>query len=651
LINTLYALLFTPLLEFMCGICGIYNYGSGVHVTREDLKAMNDLLVHRGPDDEGYYTRENAGLAMRRLSIIDLSTGNQPISNEDGSVWIVFNGEIYNFQDLRGELMAKGHKFVTRSDTETIVHLYEEYGTEFPKHLRGMFAIAVWDIRRKRLVLARDRLGKKPLFYALTPYGLTFASELRALLAAKEIPREINPAAIDAFLTLQYIPSPLSVFKGVRKLEPASLLVFEGGRAKTEKYWDLPLGEKKLDGVPLPELKERLCSELSEAVRVRLVSDVPLGAFLSGGIDSSIVTALMARHSEKPVKTFSIGFKEEKFSELGYARSVAEMYGTKHTEFVLEAKMADELERLARNYGEPYADPSALPSYFVSRETRRDVTVALNGDGGDEAFGGYLRYAAMKTEDLVSGAPDWLKAAALLGIRNFPKAAPFGFFWRLEKFLKLSRMGGLEEKYLSAMSFFSPADLDGLYSGAFISLLGPQKNYAGRYLAKTFAGTAREDLLNRLVYCDLHTYLPEGLMTKMDIASMANSLETRSPFLDHKLLEFAFRLPGDLKLKGLGGTKWLLRETFRDMLPAAIYGRGKMGFGVPLGQWFRGELKEYWVAACLSQKALGRGYFKNEGLYRLWDEHQGGRRDHGYKLWALLMLELWHRQYADDFKL
>jgi asparagine synthase (glutamine-hydrolysing) len=381
------------------------------------------------------------------------------------------------------------------------------------------------------------------------------------------------------------------------------------------------------------------------------MSEVPLGAFLSGGIDSSVVTALMARHSDVPVKTFSIGFKEEKYSELGYARQVARMYGTKHTEFTVEANMADMLETLARNYGEPYADPSALPSYFVSRETRRHVTVALNGDGGDEAFGGYLRYAAMKGERLISGVPVWAKRVALSGISGFPKTAPFDFFWRLEKFLKVSLEQDIGSRYLSAMSFFNPEEAAGLYSTKFSNLLGKDRNFAQPYLSGFFAHTTGDDLVNRLMYTDLHSYLPECLMTKMDIASMANSLEARSPFLDHKVLEFAFRLPGNLKLKGLSGTKWLLKETFKDMLPPDVYKRGKMGFGVPLGPWFRGELKDYWAGHCLSQKALGRGYFKCEELFRLWDEHQGGKRDHGYKLWALLMLELWHGQYADGFSI
>ncbi|OGS51425.1 MAG: asparagine synthase (glutamine-hydrolyzing), partial [Elusimicrobia bacterium RIFOXYB2_FULL_62_6] len=375
----------------MCGICGKYNYAATEPVEKEELKKMNDLLAHRGPDDEGFHVDGNLGLAMRRLSIIDLSTGHQPISNEDGSIWIVFNGEIYNFQALHEMLAAKGHVFKTRSDTETIIHLYEEKGADFVKELRGMFAIAIWDGRKKRLLLARDRMGKKPLFYSMNGTSIAFASELRSLLAAGGISREIDLRAVDAYLTLQYIPSPLTIFKSVRKLPPASVLILENGNVTIEKYWDLPLAAEKLDS-PLEEIKERLYDGLLEATKIRLISEVPLGAFLSGGIDSSVVVALMAKSSDQPVKTFSIGFKEARFSELGYARQVAEMYGTKHTEFIVEANMADVLETLVRHYGEPYADASALPSYFVSRETRKAVTVALNGDGGDETFGGYLRY-------------------------------------------------------------------------------------------------------------------------------------------------------------------------------------------------------------------------------------------------------------------
>jgi asparagine synthase (glutamine-hydrolysing) len=634
----------------MCGICGKYNYATHEPVTNEELKKMNDLLVHRGPDDEGFHSEGNIGLAMRRLSIIDLSTGRQPISNEDGSVRIVFNGEIYNFQALHEKLVGKGHIFKTKSDTETIVHLYEEMGTDFVKELRGMFAIAVWDSRRKRLVLTRDRVGKKPLFYSLNGTFIAFASELNALLSVNGISRDIDLRAVDAYLTLQYIPSPLSIFKSVKKLEPASILTLENGKVTIEKYWDLPLGAEKTD-LSLDDIKERLYNELLEATKIRLMSEVPLGAFLSGGIDSSIVVALMARSAPQPVKTFSIGFKEAEFSELGYARQVAEMYGTKHTEFIVEANMAEVLEKLVRHYGEPYADASALPSYFVSRETRKAVTVALNGDGGDENFGGYLRYVAMKLDSNLGVIPAGLKKALLEFTGLFPKKAPYGVFWRAGKFLRASLQESLPLRYLSTISFFGPDEKDGLFSPAFENALGKDLRYGERYITDLFRIPAGEDLMNKLAYVDLRSYLPECLMTKMDIASMANSLETRSPFLDQKVIEFAYRLPGDFKLKGLNGTKWILKETFKDMLPAQIYRRGKMGFGIPLGPWFKGELKDYWAGTCLSARALGRGYFNKEHLFRLWDEHQSGARDHGYKLWALLMLELWHKEFADDFRI
>ncbi|MCM2267137.1 MAG: asparagine synthase (glutamine-hydrolyzing) [Elusimicrobiales bacterium] len=635
----------------MCGIVGIYNYGSGLPVTREALKAMNDLIVHRGPDDEGYFTHESIGLAMRRLSIIDISTGHQPISNEDENLHIVFNGEIYNFQELRQGLLARGHKFRTRSDTEVILHLYEEKGEDFPKELRGMFAVAIWDKRKKRLTLARDRMGKKPLYYAVTPSFFAFASELRALLAVPGLPRDIDLKAVDTYLTLQYIPSPMSVFKAARKLEPASTLVFQDGKIVTQKYWNLPLGEKKLDGTPVEELKERLRAELAEAVKIRLISEVPLGAFLSGGIDSSVIVALMAKASAEPVKTFSIGFKEAEFSELGYARQVAEMYGTKHTEFMVKANMASVLEKLAWHYSEPYADSSALPSYFVSRETRKAVTVALNGDGGDENFGGYIRYQAMKVAGYFTAMPDWAKKAALAAMEPFPeKTAPFNTVWRLRKFLQAVSQRDLAMTYLSTVSYFKTDEKERLLSPAFVNALGRDINYPERYISKLF-NEGQGSLTEKIMYTDLRSYLPECLMTKMDIASMANSLETRSPILDHKVVEFAHLLPDNMKLRGFTGTKWILKEAFKDMLPRRIYKRGKMGFGIPLGPWFRGELKDYWAGACLSQKALDRNYFKREELYRLWDEHQRGARDHGYRLWALLMLELWHRQFAPDFKL
>ncbi|MDA8242640.1 MAG: asparagine synthase-related protein, partial [Elusimicrobia bacterium] len=422
-------------------------------------------------------------------------------------------------------------------------------------------------------------------------------------------------------------------------------------KLKTQRYWNLPLGERKLDGTPVEELKERLRAELSEAVKIRLISEVPLGAFLSGGIDSSVVVALMARASSEPVKTFSIGFKEAEFSELGYAKQVAEMYGTKHTEFVVEAEMASVLEKLAWHYSEPYADSSALPSYFVSQQTRRAVTVALNGDGGDENFGGYIRYQAMKAAGYFRALPAWARRAALAAMEPFPeKTAPFNTVWRLRKFLQAVSQRDLAMTYLSTVSYFKADEKARLLSPAFVNALGKDINYPERYIGGLF-NEAEGSLTEKLMYTDLRSYLPECLMTKMDIASMANSLETRSPLLDHKVVEFAHLLPDNMKLRGFTGTKWILKEAFKEMLPPKIYRRGKMGFGIPLGPWFRGELRGYWADRCLSQKALSRGYFREAELRRLWDEHQRGARDHGYRLWALLMLELWHGQFAPDFKL
>ena len=628
----------------MCGICGIVNERPGT-IDRDALARANDLIRHRGPDDEGYYVDDQAGLAMRRLSIIDLSTGHQPISNPDDTAWIVFNGEIYNFQQLRPELEKSGYPFKTRTDTEVVLALYERHGLEFVTRLRGMFAIAIWDKRRKRLVLARDRIGKKPLVYARGPSSLAFASELRCLFEFG-LSRELEPKAIDLFLSLQYIPSPLTVYKCANKLPPAHILVYEKGDLRVERYWDLPLGKPSAAKDPV-EAETLLRDKLTESVRLRMISDVPLGAFLSGGVDSSIVVAAMSRVSDRPVKTFSIGFEEEEFSELPYARAVAKMYGTEHTEFVVKAEMADILPKLAWHYGEPYADSSALPSYYVARETRKFVTVALNGDGGDEDFAGYIRYFAMKAARWWDMLPKGLRAGVASSVEHLPEGkAPFSLFWRAKRFVRSVAFADIAARHLKMICYFSDEDKRGLYSPEMLSRLGVSSEgeltAAREYLRDAFQRAEGEDFVNRLLYADTVTYLPECLMTKMDIATMANSLEGRSPFLDHEFMELAFSLPGDWKLKGLKGHKWILKRAFRDYLPPAIRKRGKMGFGIPLGPWFRGQLKDYWRDHVLSSKALSRGYFREEALKRIFDEHQSGRRDHGYRMWALLMLELWH---------
>jgi asparagine synthase (glutamine-hydrolysing) len=635
----------------MCGIVGIVHSASG-QVDRSLLQKANDLITHRGPDDEGLFVDDHCGLGMRRLAIIDVAHGQQPITSEDDSAVIVFNGEIYNFQELREEL--SDYPFKTRSDTEVILALYRKLGPDCIKKLRGMFAIAIWDKKRKRLLLTRDRVGKKPLCYTLQRGALAFASELRSLLVWPGVEKEINPKAIDMFLSLQYIPSPHSIYKGVFKLPPAHMLLFEKGVVRIERYWDLPLGEEPVTKDPV-EAQQIIRDKLKEATKMRLISEVPLGAFLSGGIDSSVIVALMAELSEKPVRTFSIGFNEQEFSETHFARQVAERYGTDHQEFIVTPNMADVLPKLAWHYGEPYADASALPSYYVSRETRRHVTVALNGDGGDENFGGYVRYFAMKAARYFDLIPYPMRRAMQWGAEFLPeKNAPVSFLWRAKRFMRSAVFTDLARRHLKMVCFFSEEDKKGLYTKSMLHAMGQDEDRdradAERYIAAAMERAKGEDFVNRMLYTDFATYLPEDLMTKIDIATMAVSLEGRSPFLDHEFMETVFRMPGEWKLKGLKGHKWILKEAFRDKLPDSIMRRGKMGFGIPIGPWFRGELKDFWHDNVLSSASLSRGYFERDMLRNMWDEHQTGSRDHGYRMWALLMLELWHQQYLPDFK-
>ena len=636
----------------MCGICGVVYRRPG-KVDPAALKRANDLIRHRGPDDEGFFTDEHAGLAMRRLSIIDLSTGHQPMSTADGRYTIVFNGEIYNFQELRPELESAGIRFRTRSDTEVILALYEKLGADCVKKLRGMFAFAIWDKQRKRLFLARDRIGKKPLNYALGPDFLAFGSELRCLFEWP-VSREVSAKSIDLYLSLQYIPSPWTVYKTVQKLPPAHTLTYEDGRVTIERYWDLPLGQPAVTNDP-EEAKRLLREKFREAVKLRMISDVPLGAFLSGGIDSSLVVATMSELSAQPVKTFSIGFEEQAYSELPYAKELAQRYGCEHREFIVKPEMADVLPKLAWHYGEPYADSSALPSYYVSRETRRFVTVALNGDGGDENFAGYIRYFAMKLARMWDRLPAPLRSAIHATTERFPERnAPVSTLWRAKRFVRSVQNADPAARYLKMIGYFFEEDKQDLYSASMRRALeareGSEIEGARHYLENAFARARSEDFINQLLYVDVVSYLPECLMAKIDVATMANSLEGRSPFLDHEFMELAYRMPGDWKLKGLGQHKWILKEAFKDKLPESIRKRGKMGFGIPVGPWFRGPLKSFWQDHVLSKRALARDYFEEAGLRRFWDEHQSGKRDHGYRLWALLMLELWHRECLEKPK-
>ena len=594
----------------------------------------------------------NVGLGMARLSIIDVLGGHQPMPNEDGSVWVVFNGEIYNFRELKRELLDRGHAFRSHADTEVIVHLYEELGERVVERLHGMFAFALWDERREQLLLARDRLGKKPLVYCDDGQRLAFASELQALLEAPGIPRALSPEALDLYLTYQYVPAPLTIFEGIRKLPPAHYLVASKDGTRVERYWDLPT-----ETTAAPASAADLRDLLDAAVKRRLVSDVPLGAFLSGGIDSSIVVGLMARHMREPVKTFSIGFGQPKYDELSYARLAAERFKTDHREFVVQPEAIEILPLLVRHYGEPFADSSAIPTYYLSQKTREHVTVALSGDGGDEGFGGYERYAAMALGARYDALPRPLRSAVgglartLFG--GLSTAEPKSRGRRIRRFVEgLSRTQ--VERYVEWIAYFKRADKTGLYTDGFAARLGGHD--AASYLADEFAKAVpivggaslprESDVVFATSRVDAATYLPNDILVKVDIASMANSLEVRSPFLDPDVIGFGLSLSTKLKMGRLGtSTKKLLRAAFADLLPPGIRTRGKMGFGVPIAHWLRGELRDYARSILLSPECLGRGYFREEIVRRLVEEHAASRADHADRLWALLNLELWHREF------
>jgi asparagine synthase (glutamine-hydrolysing) len=626
----------------MCGITGIVRR-DGAQIDRELLARMNDAIRHRGPDDDGFYFSEGVGLAMRRLAIIDLKSGRQPIHNADRTAWIVFNGEIYNYRELRKQLEALGHTFYTDSDTEAIIHAYDEYGTDCPKHLRGMFALAIWNERDKSLFLARDRVGKKPLLYAWTSDQLIFGSEFTALLAHPAVSREVNYEAIHHYLSFISVPAPLTAYQAIRKLEPGHWLLWQNGEVKSERYWHIDFSRKV--NMSEQEAGERVSELLRDAVRVRLMSEVPLGAFLSGGIDSSAVVALMAQESSEPVKTFSIGFEEQDFSELHHARRVAEHVGAEHHEFIVRPNAMEILPTLVEHYGEPFADSSAIPSYYVSRETRRFVTVALNGDGGDECFAGYERYAAM---NLAQRYTKLLPAAVRNGVvANLANALPEfttrGVLGKGKRFLKAASLSPIQ-RYLRWISAFDEnAKLD-LYSEDFRERT---KDFSTVGIIQPwFAKANGAGIVDASLLTDTMTYLPNDLLVKMDIASMTVSLEARSPFLDHHLMEFAASLPEKLKLRRMT-TKYLLKRILKDLVPAENLSRGKMGFGVPIGHWFRGTMQPFLRETLLSEKALGRNLFQKDKVRQIVDQHVEGRIDHSHRLWSLLMLELWFQRFID----
>ncbi len=626
----------------MCGICGVLYKDNQRRVESAVLKRMCDTIVHRGPDDEGYKVLGPAGLGMRRLSIIDLTTGHQPLSNEDQTVWIVLNGEIYNYKELRTDLEKLNHKFKTASDTESIVHGYEKWGEEVCRRLNGMFGFAIWDDRNKKLVLARDRLGIKPLYYYHDEEKIVFGSEIKAILQCSGIRKEIDPVALNNYLTFEYIPSPRSIFKGIRKLKPGHWLTWQDGKIKIQSYWKLIPERKEWKE---KEAGERLLELLGSSVRLRLVSDVPLGAFLSGGIDSSIIVALMAGLMDEPVKTFSIGFKESSYNELKYARAVAEKYNTDHHEFTIEAKALDLTEKLIKQFDEPFGDFSIFPTYLVSKMARGFVTVTLSGDGGDELFAGYDTYRAHYFDRRFY---HWLpKVVKRWGFGTLAQLLPptekkKGAINSFKRFIEGTRLP--KSLYHARwMVFLHEWERNRLFSGDILNEIKNQDPYDFIHYHSQFAKDM--DDVTRTGYIDVNTYLVDDILVKVDRMSMATSLETRVPYLDHRVVEFAFSLPPHLKMKGFD-TKRLLKKTFWDYLPPEVQHRDKQGFSIPIKNWIRGELKPMMTALLDKKRIAKQGFFDPDYVSKLVDEHLRGMENHSHKLWALMVFELWYELYG-----
>lgn len=624
----------------MCGIVGMSEPEGAMDVAARRTLAdrMCQAITHRGPDDQGVYVNGGVALGMRRLAIIDLDSGRQPITNEDGSVWIVFNGEIYNFAELRAELLARGHRFTTRTDTEVILHLYEEMGERCVERLRGMFAFAVWDARARRLLLARDRVGVKPLHYAHLGETIVFGSEIKSLLLHPLVKREVNLEAISDYLSFGYIPDPATAFRGIHKLPPGHTLTFQDGQLRLRCYWDFTYGQADEPARDESYYVARLRELLEEAVRVRLVSDVPLGAFLSGGVDSSTVVAMMARAGQRPIKTFSIGFQEAQFDELHYARLAARHFATEHHEFVVTPELCQLVEEIVWHHDEPFADVSSIPTYLVAKLAREHVTVALSGDGGDELFAGYERYAIDRTRQRFNRIPAAVRRGVMLPLsRALPRAA-YG-----KNYLRNAALDP-GARYADSLAYFDEGLRRDLLAAGFQRQLGNHDSSA--LFAGLYNAPRTSEHLERLLYLDSKTYLPGDVMTKVDRTTMAHGLEAREPLLDHKLIEFVQSIPAALKLRGLT-TKYLLKSAVTGIVPHEIIHRPKQGFGVPIAAWFKRELRELLVETLTDRRTRARGYFNDRAVQALLDEHQRGRRDNAPQLWALLMLELWHRTFID----
>jgi asparagine synthase (glutamine-hydrolysing) len=624
----------------MCGIAGIYGERDAAPVQEDEILRMCAAIAHRGPDDLGTFVEGPVGLGMTRLSIIDLECGKQPIHNEDESVWVVFNGEIYNFPELRQELIQAGHRFYTHTDSEVIPHLYEDLGPDFVKKLRGMFAIAIYDRRKRSLLLARDRLGKKPLVYSLSGGRLYFASEIRAILAVAPQLAEVDRGALLGFFQFGYIADPETAFTEIKRLAPGNVLEFHDGQLKTYSYWNLPpfVGDATKTEEEWLELLEH---ELAKAVRMRLISDVPLGALLSGGVDSSTVVALMARASTTPVKTFSVINQREDFDEGRYARLVAERFGTEHHELMMEPDFFPVLNELTSLLEEPFGDSSLLPTYGISRLVREHVTVALSGDGGDELFAGYDRYGINLQRERFRRVPDF--------VGRFYRHRLFPLLPRSTKGRRFLYNVTLpfRDRYLDSISFLPVEDHGhSIFSAGFLewaaTVPSPREAYADY-----FDHAAADCPLGRLQCLDVHTYLASDILPKVDRMSMAASLEMRAPMLDHVFLEIAARVPASLKLRNGQGKMILKKLAERLGVPREVIYRPKQGFAIPLVHWFKEDLKEQIREILTDRKTIQRGYFDSGSIAALLDEHERGIRDRSAEIWLLLVFELWHRNFLE----
>ena len=626
----------------MCGIAGKVSFDGDIDPMV--LQRMCGAMTHRGPDSRGIFAERGVGLGMQRLAIIDVEGGDQPIFNEDRSVAVVMNGEIYNFQELRAELIGRGHTFTSRVDTEVLVHLYEEMGERLVERLRGMFAFAIWDARRRRLVLGRDRVGKKPLLWSRKGGTVWFASEMMSLLQDPEIERQPHDQAIAAYLAFQYVPNPMSALQGIQKLPPATTLTVDAAGEHAVRYWSLDYTDEIGDATP-HELEARLRELLWDATKVRMISEVPLGAFLSGGIDSSAIVAAMADQSPEPVKTFSIGFRDADFDELEYARQIAQQFGTDHHEFQVEPEAIDIMPKLARHYGEPFADPSAIPSFYLSELTSRNVTVALNGDGGDENFAGYRRYLTNHMAARMNWLPWSLRRLTPKIVRPLGRSprnnGTRSRIQRLATTLAMEPSG----RYAHWMSAFPGALRPEAFQPEFLTSLGSWG--PDEVIEQPWRESTARNQLERMLDVDVQTYLPGDLLVKIDIATMAYSVEGRSPFLDHHLMEFAASVPAELKLRGTSG-KHLLKSALRGVIPDTVLDRPKMGFGVPLPRWFREELRDLPGEILLDPAARTERYVRRNVTESMISEHQNGIADHSLRLWVLLQLEHWHREVLES---